>query len=213
MPKEPSYKKSVKRTRGRRSPNKGVWQDKFFPPEEPLPFRPAFLPTEKAQVDSSSPGSYIATYLPKVGKHWPECVFVLDKNSSVSGPTYCYPMNGEPCSINAWVDNEFRGMSSAKLSSIRIAISVWWSVHHYLMEYLKTKRHRTPTYTIYNAIWAYLGYTEGQDPDASALALSFRNSGGPKVPTLIEESYAQETKKHSKRRTTKGPRDRASPKR
>lgn len=155
---------------------------------------PSQLPSVRPQTLSVSadpnphPYSYIETYYPKSA--WPYEVPVLDSESLVHGPIYSLPVNGEPCSINAWVDHPFRRQHNINLSMIQTAISVWWSIHHYFIRSPVSKG--VEPYQIYNTIWAYLGYTEDQDPEAIQLALSFRNKGGPTLPKLMKEIYAEE---------------------
>lgn len=151
------------------------------------------------------PPSFAQTYFPKVGKHWPNFVLVLDKDTSLEGPPYSHPVNGEPCTINAWVDNEFRGLHSAPLHNIRIALDIWWSIHFYLVKFIGTKNLKVPTYTLYNTIWAYLGYTEGQDPEAIQLALSFRNEGGPPLEKIYDKAKEELKKSPNKKATRHSP--------
>jgi hypothetical protein len=97
---------------------------------------------------------------------WPERVFVLT-TQDLSGLPGC-DINNNPQSTFLWMNAEIRDLPMTT-SDTFLFCDIWTDVLVKIMTKLKRKKLAYKKCDLYNATWAYLGYTENQCP----LALKF----------------------------------------
>lgn len=107
---------------------------------------------------------------------WPEFVWVMDSSYKLND-TYYHHATNNPGNMYGWAEYMFRSINplTCSVADIVHCLRLWWGIHEQILTHFIGKP-IPPAHTIFNTVWALLGYTEDQDKKALDLAIALMSS-------------------------------------